>query len=317
MRSSRGRPEAWYFLAMDTTRRRFDCTKVCWAPSPCRVVRRSSRFLAGVRPFGAAASCASASRPASMAWAKRTSSSLVSNGYWPMSVRYNRTRSSSSRSRRSFANFTRSFVFPTRWGTADRRAVPPTKSVLADSGPAFSGATIAAFEVYRTRQALRATGTAARPIHGVSPPGPGQEGGPGRSGRRPPPPQFPAAGGTRGRRPRRGAGSPAAAPGARRRASRSISSLSTSRRARHDRPVGHRTGGPEMPLVAGHQAGQHHPVEAGQPGQGTRSAARLLVGRGPRRAGDGGGGRVAVQDGEQRRARWPTAPSGRSGSAPA
>src|ERR1700676_2017911 len=113
IRSSRGSPDAWYFLAMDTTRRRFDCTNVCWALSPWRVVRRSSRFFAGVRPLGAAASWASASRPASMAWASRTSSSLVNNGYWPMSVRYNRTRSSSSRSRRSLANFTGSFVFPT------------------------------------------------------------------------------------------------------------------------------------------------------------------------------------------------------------
>ena len=36
MRSSSGRPEAWYFLAIDTTRRRFDCTKVRSASSPAR-----------------------------------------------------------------------------------------------------------------------------------------------------------------------------------------------------------------------------------------------------------------------------------------
>jgi hypothetical protein len=105
MRSSRGRPEAWYFLAIDTTSRRFDWTKVCWACSPVMILRFSSRRLDGVRSFGlpAPSSC-SASRPASIVWARRTSSSLVSNGYCPMSVRYSRTRSSSSRSTRSFAN---------------------------------------------------------------------------------------------------------------------------------------------------------------------------------------------------------------------
>ena len=34
MRSSSGRPDAWYFLAIETTRRRFDCTNVRWASSP-------------------------------------------------------------------------------------------------------------------------------------------------------------------------------------------------------------------------------------------------------------------------------------------
>ena len=34
MRSSSGRPDAWYFLAIDTTRRRFDCTNVRSASSP-------------------------------------------------------------------------------------------------------------------------------------------------------------------------------------------------------------------------------------------------------------------------------------------
>ena len=48
MRSSSGRPEAWYFLAIETTRRRFDCTKVRSACSPFCMARRSSRFLAGV-----------------------------------------------------------------------------------------------------------------------------------------------------------------------------------------------------------------------------------------------------------------------------
>ena len=103
IRSSSGRPEAWYFLAIETTRRRFDWTNVCWACSPSITARRSSRFFAVVRPLGALATSASAARPASMAWARRTSSSLVSSGYWPMSVRYSRTRSSSSRSIRSFA----------------------------------------------------------------------------------------------------------------------------------------------------------------------------------------------------------------------
>ncbi len=47
MRSSRGRPDAWYFLAIDTTNRRFDWTNWRSASSPWRAVRRSSRFLAG------------------------------------------------------------------------------------------------------------------------------------------------------------------------------------------------------------------------------------------------------------------------------
>ena len=51
MRSRRGSPDAWYFLAMDTTRRRFDWTKVCWACSPVWILRFSSRRLAGVRSF--------------------------------------------------------------------------------------------------------------------------------------------------------------------------------------------------------------------------------------------------------------------------
>ena len=81
IRSSRGRPEAWYFLAIETTRRRLDCTKVCWACSPSMTERRISRFLAVERPLGARATSSSDSRPASMAWARRTSSSLVRRGY--------------------------------------------------------------------------------------------------------------------------------------------------------------------------------------------------------------------------------------------
>ena len=34
IRSRSGRPDAWYFFAIETTRRRFDCTNVRWASSP-------------------------------------------------------------------------------------------------------------------------------------------------------------------------------------------------------------------------------------------------------------------------------------------
>ena len=44
IRSSSGSPNAWYFLAIDTTRRRLDCTKVRCASSPVRTERRSSRL---------------------------------------------------------------------------------------------------------------------------------------------------------------------------------------------------------------------------------------------------------------------------------
>ena len=47
MRSSSGSPDAWYFLAIDTTRRRFDCTNWRSASSPWRAVRRSSRLRVG------------------------------------------------------------------------------------------------------------------------------------------------------------------------------------------------------------------------------------------------------------------------------
>ena len=86
-RSSRGSPDAWYFLAMDTTRRRFDDTNVCWAAAAAHWIRRSSRFLAGVGLELGSASVAAASWPASMACASRASSSLVSRGYRPMSLR--------------------------------------------------------------------------------------------------------------------------------------------------------------------------------------------------------------------------------------
>ena len=47
MRSRSGSPDAWYFLAIETTSRRFDCTNVRSAVSPARAVRRSSRLRAG------------------------------------------------------------------------------------------------------------------------------------------------------------------------------------------------------------------------------------------------------------------------------
>ena len=53
MRSRSGSPDAWYFFAIDTTSRRFDCTNVRCASSPRRAVRRSSRFLVGVSAFAA------------------------------------------------------------------------------------------------------------------------------------------------------------------------------------------------------------------------------------------------------------------------
>ena len=43
-RSSSGSSAAWYFLAMETTRRRLALTKVSAASSPSRMARRSSRF---------------------------------------------------------------------------------------------------------------------------------------------------------------------------------------------------------------------------------------------------------------------------------
>jgi hypothetical protein len=61
IRSSSGRPEAWYFLAIETTRRRLDWTKVCWACSPWITARRSSRRFEVVVPLGALRSSASAS----------------------------------------------------------------------------------------------------------------------------------------------------------------------------------------------------------------------------------------------------------------
>ena len=48
MRSSSGRPEAWYFFAIETTRRRLDWTNVRCAVSPSRTMRLSSRRRVGV-----------------------------------------------------------------------------------------------------------------------------------------------------------------------------------------------------------------------------------------------------------------------------
>ena len=114
IRSSSGKPDAWYFLAIETTSRRFDWTKVRSASSPSRAARRSSRL----RPGPACRQLPRARRavfPASMAWARRTSSSLVSSGYCPMSVSFGRTRSSSSRSAcRSFGQ--RLFLLACRFG---------------------------------------------------------------------------------------------------------------------------------------------------------------------------------------------------------
>ena len=49
MRSSSGRPDAWYFLAIDTTRRRFDCTNVRSASSPSRSASPQLALLGAVR----------------------------------------------------------------------------------------------------------------------------------------------------------------------------------------------------------------------------------------------------------------------------
>jgi len=46
-----GQPGGWYFLAIDTTKRRLDCTNVRSASSPSRAWRRSSRLRAGVSSF--------------------------------------------------------------------------------------------------------------------------------------------------------------------------------------------------------------------------------------------------------------------------
>ena len=53
MRSSSGRPDAWYFLAIETTRRRLDWTKVRSAFSPSRA-RAPQLALAGGRDVLAA-----------------------------------------------------------------------------------------------------------------------------------------------------------------------------------------------------------------------------------------------------------------------
>ena len=53
IRSRSGSPEAWYFLAIDTTSRRFDCTKVRSASSPSRS-RSTQLALLGRRELLAA-----------------------------------------------------------------------------------------------------------------------------------------------------------------------------------------------------------------------------------------------------------------------
>ena len=77
MRSSSGSPDAWYFLAMETTSRRFDCTNWRSASSPWRAVRRSSRRRGAAASLPPLSSASIASLPASIALARRTSSSLV------------------------------------------------------------------------------------------------------------------------------------------------------------------------------------------------------------------------------------------------
>ena len=85
-RSRRGNSVDWYFLAMDTTRRRLAVTNTSAALSPSRISRRSSRLRTTRAPWGLASSIL-ASRPTSMAWAKRASSLLVNKACLPMSLR--------------------------------------------------------------------------------------------------------------------------------------------------------------------------------------------------------------------------------------
>ncbi len=49
-RSSSGRSAAWYFLAIDTTRRRLPLVNVCTAASPARTIRCSSRHVGRADP---------------------------------------------------------------------------------------------------------------------------------------------------------------------------------------------------------------------------------------------------------------------------
>ena len=78
-----------------------------------RMARRSSRLRAAVGAAPASSASAFAATPASIACARRTSPSFVSSGYCPMSLRYRRTRSSSSRSGRCLAKGCASFVVMT------------------------------------------------------------------------------------------------------------------------------------------------------------------------------------------------------------
>jgi len=108
MRSSRGSPRLG--TSLQSTPRGGGSTGRRSA-GPARLQDRSPHlaFFCRREALRALATATSASRPTSMAWARRTSSSLVSNGYWPISVRYRRTRSSSSRSIRSLAKMCRTF----------------------------------------------------------------------------------------------------------------------------------------------------------------------------------------------------------------
>ena len=72
---------------------------------PSRPLGPSQFPLASGKRRAPLSSSAAACRPASMAWASRVSSSLVSNGYLPMPSRYSRTASWSAASARAFGMF--------------------------------------------------------------------------------------------------------------------------------------------------------------------------------------------------------------------
>ena len=214
-----------------------------------------------------------------------------------MSVRYRRTRSSSSRSSRSFAKITRSFGFPPAWGTLHPPEGRPVKGT--DGVGANSGATIAAPAVYRTRQVLRTSRPQARRAWRQS------SGTPSGSVTRPE--WAPAATATDSRcclelvdgghvvgtlhqplhQPL--AGQP-------------VLDLVPQHQAQGaaQRRVGHRRGHLQVAGVGRDQPRQDHPVEPGQPGQRPRARCRHAVGRRPRRPGAHLGHLDAVQRGEQR-----------------
>ena len=91
---------------------------------------RELALAGGGEILPAASSSVRAAAPASMAWASRTSSSLVSSGYCPMSVRYRRTRSSSSRSTRSLAK-----TNLVNAGSGSRGPASPTAPQLSTRDP--------------------------------------------------------------------------------------------------------------------------------------------------------------------------------------